>query len=72
MVENAFRIGLDPIFQPPLKWPASKRHLIQEYSFDTNRFELVFDEQIDSIPLAKLYKDQPFLNCISDLYLFKQ
>lgn len=28
MLENAFRIGLDPIFPPPLNFPNSKKHCI--------------------------------------------
>lgn len=28
MVENAFRIGLDPIFPPPINFPNSKKHYV--------------------------------------------
>lgn len=48
MVENAFRVGLDPIFPPPKTFPNSKKHYISENAIYHNSFELVFDELVDS------------------------
>lgn len=47
MVENAFRIGLDPLFPPPLNWPGHKKHLVPDNIWEGNRFELIFDESVD-------------------------
>lgn len=44
MLENAFRIAIDPIFPPPA-WPHSKRHTIPDNFLDNNKFELIFDEE---------------------------
>lgn len=44
MVENAFRIGIDPMFPPP-NWPNSKKHLLPDNMLETNKFELIFDEE---------------------------
>lgn len=45
MVENAFRIAIDPIFLPPdnFVW---KKSMIGEICIE-NKFELVFDDRID-------------------------
>ena len=43
MLDNAFRIAIDPLFPPPLQWPKSKKHLIAEHAFDHNKFNLIFD-----------------------------
>ena len=52
MVENAFRVALDPLFPPP---PCTnpKKHLVPE-NLETNRFELVFDEIEDGPSLKNL------------------
>jgi tubulin monoglycylase TTLL3/8 len=42
MLENAFRIGLDPIFPPPR---SQKRFHVTDDAAATNRFSMVFDEQ---------------------------
>eukprot|EP01017_Pseudomicrothorax_dubius_P009264 TRINITY_DN13114_c0_g2_i1.p1 TRINITY_DN13114_c0_g2~~TRINITY_DN13114_c0_g2_i1.p1 ORF type:complete len:1000 (+),score=219.17 TRINITY_DN13114_c0_g2_i1:100-3099(+) len=44
MLEDAFRIAIDPIFPPPL-WSQSKKHLLPDNVFDNNKFELIFDEE---------------------------
>ena len=44
MVKNALRIALDPIFPPPINWPAYRRHLAPNKLFEQNKFELIFDE----------------------------
>lgn len=42
MLDNALRIGLDPLFPPP---PGT--YPIRKVPIDTNKFELVFDELRD-------------------------
>lgn len=46
MVENTFRICLDPIFIPPLNF-APKSQEYYENINEENRFELVYDERMD-------------------------
>jgi hypothetical protein len=50
LIDNVFRIALDPIFPPP-SWPKSKRHQIPDNPYENNKFELIFDEVIDGPPL---------------------
>ena len=47
MLENAFKIALDPIFPPPdVAWTNSKKHLIPTDNIAlNNKFELVFDDR---------------------------
>jgi tubulin polyglutamylase TTLL1 len=55
MIENAVRyfyinrIAIDPIFPPPDigKWTGGKKEYIPENIFESNRFELIFDELSD-------------------------
>ena len=44
MIENALRIGLDPLFPPPLNWSNQKKYLAPDNRLEYNRFELIFDE----------------------------
>lgn len=46
LVENVFKIAIDPIFPPP-NYPKNKKHMIPENVFENNRFELIFDELVD-------------------------
>lgn len=45
MVENAFKICIDPIFPPPPEniWNFSKKMLIPDNIFNNNKFELILD-----------------------------
>ena len=43
LIENTFRIAVDPIFPPPT-FPKNKKHLIPDNLFEANKFELIFDE----------------------------
>lgn len=43
LVENVFRVAVDPIFPPP-SFPKSKKHLVPENIYESNKFELIFDE----------------------------
>lgn len=53
MVENSFRIGLDPLFPPKCHFPTSKRLNLSYHYLKNLRYELIFDE--DSLP-------EPILN----------
>jgi len=43
MVENAFRIFLDPLIPPPSNVSSSYKYNIAENALYYNRFELIFD-----------------------------
>lgn len=55
MVENAFKIGLDPLFPPPYNWPVNKKYQLGDNPMDTNKFELVFDETAEGEAIQELY-----------------
>ena len=40
-----FRVAVDPIFPPPT-FPKSKKHLVPENIYESNKFELIFDETV--------------------------
>lgn len=44
LIENIWKIAIDPLFPPPETWPKMKRCLIPENPYINNKFELVFDE----------------------------
>ena len=47
MVENAFRVALDPMFPPP-----AGKHAFE--SFSENKFELIFHQETDGAELLRL------------------
>lgn len=55
MIDNAFRIALDPLFPPPTITNTKK--LTHESYFDNNKFELIFDDNDDGPFLYQLMKD---------------
>ena len=57
MIENTLRIALDPLFPCPTNWSATRRHLAPDNILETNKYELVFDENRDGPELIALYKD---------------
>jgi hypothetical protein len=57
MLENAFRIAIDPLYPPPIVWPQHKKHLVPDNLLEGNRFEIIFDEMIDGTKLKTLYKN---------------
>jgi tubulin polyglutamylase TTLL1 len=57
LIENVLKIAVDPIFPPPC-WPKSKRHMVPDNVYESNRFELIFDELEDQENLAKLVISQ--------------
>ena len=56
MVENVFKIAIDPIFPPPESY-SWKKSMLGEICSE-NLFELVFDEKIDGSQLLELYKER--------------
>lgn len=46
MVENAFKIGLDPLY-PPTACPYTSKPFLTDSVLTKNRFELIFDSQYD-------------------------
>ena len=56
MLENALKIGLDPIFLPPESFSLKKAFIGDPCP--ENRFELVFDSIIDGPVLEKLFKNK--------------
>lgn len=63
MVENVFKIAIDPIFPPPESY-SWKKSMLGEICSE-NLFELVFNEKIDGPQLLELYKERD--NIISNL-----
>jgi hypothetical protein len=43
IIECLLRIAVDPVFPPPL-WGYNRRHLLQDKYWESNRFEVIFDE----------------------------
>lgn len=62
MLDNAFRLAVDPLFPPP-DFNMAKKNTLNEI-LPINKFELVFDENIDGQGLRNLLKDQEEMKCI--------
>ena len=68
MLENAFkydflkRIAIDPIYPPPheSKWPIQKKEAITDDLYETNRFELIFDDLVDGQEIINAYENVDF------------
>ena len=58
MLDNAFRIAIDPLFMPA-KGFTSKKGSIGADTCPENRFELIFDEAVDKATLMNLFEDSP-------------
>lgn len=67
MVENVFRVAVDPIFPPP-SFPKSKKHLVPENIYESNKFELIFDENdaaaLHMLPSKSTQSNYSFLSSI--------
>jgi hypothetical protein len=55
MVENAFRIAIDPIFPPPKE--AGRVRPASEELFENNKFSLIFSSREES-DLGRVLKNQ--------------
>ena len=54
MLENTFRIAIDPLFPPPYHF-SQKKGAIKEICPE-NKYELIFDEHIDGTELEQLLR----------------
>jgi hypothetical protein len=67
MVENAFRIALDPLFPPPSVVNSDYKYSIPENTLHYNKFELVFDEDRDGRELKRVYRNSNISKYYMDL-----
>lgn len=56
MVENVFRIAIDPLFPPPENFTWKKSMIVDVCQ--ENKFELVFDERVDGPQLSEILKEK--------------
>ena len=56
MVDNAFRLVVDPLFPPPDNLFVRRNSTVD--MTPENKFELIFDERIDGPGLSLIYKDK--------------
>ena len=47
MLEQTFRLALDPLFPPPCHYPNSQKYLCPDSPLDRLQYELIFDEDRD-------------------------
>ena len=57
MLDNVFRIVVDPLFPPP-DFNMAKKNLMHDI-LPINKLELVFDERLSGDYLRRLFKDEP-------------
>lgn len=50
---------MDPIFPPPFfeEWPQNKKLFIPDNVLENNKFELIFDENVEKKSMLSLYRD---------------
>lgn len=48
---------IDPLFQPPLDWPANKKYQLGDNPLENNRFSLIFDEETEGAEIQELYRN---------------
>ena len=58
MLENAFRIAVDPVYPPPIVWPSQRKHFAPDNILENNKFDLVFDEIVDGPEVIEPYCGQ--------------
>jgi hypothetical protein len=56
VVENVFRLCLDPLFPPPEQWPSNRKPFLSDDPLAENRFEIVFDESSDGKEVERVYQ----------------
>ena len=55
MVENSLRIAVDTVFVPPLEHMIlNKKQVIFDNALDFNKYDLVFDENVDGLRLKQM------------------
>lgn len=55
MVDNMFKICVDPLFPPPQSWQSGRKFFFGENPIAQNRFEIVFDEVCDGDQIEGMY-----------------
>jgi hypothetical protein len=60
MLDNVFRMVVDPLFPPP-DFSVAKKNLMHDI-LPINKLELLFDERLSGEYLRKIFKDEPKLN----------
>ncbi len=48
MLENMFRLSLDPLFRPNESLSRHSSYFLYDNVFETNKFQLIFDSLFDS------------------------
>ena len=61
MLDNSFRLSVDPLFPPP-DFNMAKKNTLHEI-LPLNKYELVFDENIDGPGLRELLKNGEEMHC---------
>jgi tubulin monoglycylase TTLL3/8 len=65
MLDNAFRISIDPLFMPA-KGFTSKKGSVGADTCPENRFELIFDELVDRPTLISLFEESGMMGLKTD------
>jgi hypothetical protein len=60
MLDNVFRVVVDPLFPPP-DFNMAKKNLMHDI-LPINKLELVFDERLSGDHLRRIFKGEPILN----------
>ncbi|KRX10767.1 hypothetical protein PPERSA_04934 [Pseudocohnilembus persalinus] len=55
LMDNVFKLTIDPLFPPPVFYKSNK--LQSENILETNKFELIFDDDVEKNQLNQLFKD---------------
>lgn len=56
MIENTFRIGMDPLFPPNRHYPTHQRYYLADNYLKNCKYELIFDETL----IEPVLNDYPF------------
>jgi tubulin polyglutamylase TTLL1 len=56
VIENTFKLCIDPLFPPPEVWPSNRKLFFGEDPLAENRFELIFDESSDGMEVERLFE----------------
>ena len=56
MLQNTFRLALDPLYPPPCHYPPSKRFFLADNYLKHLKYELIFDENALIEPIINPYE----------------
>ncbi len=62
MIENAFKIAVDPLFPPPKEWP--KKKPVPNDLFENNKFSIIFDSAEEGRSLRQVLKPTNLANVL--------